>query len=453
MFVQNQIRGLPNHQSVIAAEAKQASEVVLAVAYVKENGVDMVLDGLKNKPVRLLCSFDMGITQISGIKKMLANGAEVRVYKSAEGTFHPKMWLFKIDGKWRSLIGSANLTRAALSNNVEASALLDDENIVASTISFFNYLWGAENSHEVTSEDADRLQEAAVRRQRMRIAAAAESPAQIEQAGDENKLFSFVKSWIDISKGAKKGISSLWRGWYIIPDHGYVDDELAFNLASYLPLIGDGISLVSGRNNPEYRRLLEKFRQNSKFQRAKLILSLHSLFVRQAKNYLIKFGWAYHPLVLKKGHWKREKRFLMPTALGKQIARCQNVRQIRALYSEHFEDWKFLGVHPVKFTRRLLKQFGKLDAREFGYFVSHAYDDDDADAIAGLIAKYRGLADKKSLHKKITQYFDAVKEPTASNVRGNYDKNVKHTMSAIGWCEGFSFDSKNLTITLDGDGN
>ena len=138
MFVQNQIADLPNHFDVIQKQADESKEIRLIVAYVRENGVDIILDKIKNKPTKLLCSLDMGITQLSGIKKLLENGVDVKVYHSNEGTFHPKIWLFgENKKKWKMLIGSANLTRAAFLDNVEASVLVEEQNTISNASNFF----------------------------------------------------------------------------------------------------------------------------------------------------------------------------------------------------------------------------------------------------------------------------------------------------------------------------
>jgi HKD family nuclease len=69
MFVQNQISHLPSHYEVISEELENADEVLLIVSYVRNNGVDAIIDKIKDKPLKLLCSFDMGITQLDGIKR------------------------------------------------------------------------------------------------------------------------------------------------------------------------------------------------------------------------------------------------------------------------------------------------------------------------------------------------------------------------------------------------
>ena len=47
MFIQNQISHLINHRNVIETEIDNADEMLFVVAYVRENGVDVILDRIK----------------------------------------------------------------------------------------------------------------------------------------------------------------------------------------------------------------------------------------------------------------------------------------------------------------------------------------------------------------------------------------------------------------------
>ena len=456
MFVQNQIRDdLKNHSETIVDALKASGEVCLAVAYVRENGVDVILEHLKGKCTKLLCSFDMGITQISGIKKLLENKVDVRVYKTNDGTFHPKIWLFKGGDNWTALIGSANLTRAALMSNVEASVLLNDNNITTSAVMFFNYLWDSDSTEEITTEEVEYLwQQIENRKSFGKEKVNGTLPSSAETQHERQVMLEFVKSWIDIAKWEKKGVSSLWRGWYIIPDQGYVDDELIKKLHSYVSFIGsDGIHL-DATTSQKYEKFLILFEKSSNFKREILNTSLHALFVRQAKNYLIKFGWAHHPLEKKRsGEIHTNKNVLYLSDMGMRVGACQNVAEIKEVYSEYFDEFSFNGLNLVKFTRKLLNKLEYLDLNEFNYFVVHAYSDDDLDIIINLILMYRRFSDKRAFDNEVKKYFGGAKDLTASNVYGNHTEKVKYTMSAIGWCSGFDFSADKFILKLYNDKN
>ena len=454
MFVQNQIKDLDNHRAVIADALTQSDEACFVVAYVRENGVDMILENIGDTPAKLLCSFDMGITQISGIKKLLQHNIEVKVYRSNDGTFHPKVWLFKRANKWSALIGSANLTQAALVSNVEASVFLEDESITTNAVMFFNYLWNATNAESVTMESIAYLQAEIAKRRSIKKQYAVQRQSKSTtrmnyDVAEWESVMGFVQNWIDISKWKQKNISSLWRGWYIIPDHGYVSDTLVENLAAYAAIIGkEDMHINRSAPNAHYHKLLDEFVRRSAFKRSTLKLKPHDLFTRQAKNYLIKFGWAHHPLIEKSKAYKVQKNILRLTDLGRRIADNHSLDGIQKLYSEYFEEYEFNGLCLVKFTRNMLKRFEYLDLSEFNYFVTHAYSEEDIEVIAELVSAYRRCQNKDALHNKIEEYFAVTKGCTGSNVYGNYVKSVKHTMSVIAWCTDFVM-SEDFVIRLN----
>ena len=70
--------------------------------------------------------------------------------------------------------------------------------------------------------------------------------------------------------------------------------------------------------------------------------------------------------------------------------------------------------------------------------------------VAGLVNIYRSLPAKSRKHfeRDVDAYFNEKLEPTATNVRGNYDKKGKHTRSALGWCERLEFDSTEKELRL-----
>jgi HKD family nuclease len=437
MFVQNQISHLANHENIITNEIDNADEILFVVAYVRENGVDVILDKMKNKPTKLLCSLDMGITQLSGIKRLLENGIEVKVYKSNKGTFHPKIWLFGKSKKWKMLIGSANLTRAAFIDNVEASVLVDDENATSNALIFFNYLWDKKNSNTITIDEVNSLQEKVKERKAFK-----NKPAQIEDSQNDIKktevLLEYVKNWIDIPKYDSKGISSLWRGWYIIPDHGYVTEQYIEDLRSYLPFIDNGIALGQNSTDKNYKKLLDKFKENSNFKKQILKTPMHALFTKQAKNYLIKFGWCYQP----------DRGTLCLTDLGFQVWQCTDLKCVNLLYSDYFYNYTYNGLNIIHFTEQLLQMLEYLTFDEFNYFVIHAYNTEDLNIIANLVKIYRTLINTEQFEQEFKEYFEQKKGNTAKSVYANYTKSAKHTLSVISWCNGF-LKNNDFVLRLD----
>ncbi len=450
MFIQNQINHLPNHFEIIKNELSNASEILLIVSYVRNNGVDDIYEIIKNKKVKLLCSFDMGITQLEAIKKLLyIKDVEIKVYKSREGTFHSKVWLFKQNNNWHSIIGSANLTSAALHRNVEASVLIrQDENteIVTNSIMFFNYLWENEKSISINKIEIEQLIKQSANRNTLK-----------HQITKKNKnilpvIFDFVKNWIDIDKNltTSKMLSSLWRGWYIIPDQGYIGDLLIKELISYVRYIHSiGGEINLNKNNNEYNGLLDLFVQNRRYNIAELKLSPHALFIRQAKNYLLKFEWLMHPI---KKNNKLNKKKLILTKLGNDIVNCKDLNSVRIVFSDYFFNYYVNGLQILPFTLKVIENTDNyISLDEVSMFLIHSYKEEDLSLIVNLIKNYRKLTqkEKKIFIKKYRKYFDKIKGKTGKNVYGNYKKKVKHTISVLGWTNYLKYDDK-FTLKLIG---
>lgn len=113
---------------------KSTTEFRTAVAYTTLSGCKTLLPELENRtgstrwrgiPKTVLTSFDFGLTEPAALKYLLAI-PRCRVHiatRSGGGVFHPKLYLFSADSRRDLLIGSANLTRSALTVNTEAALL------------------------------------------------------------------------------------------------------------------------------------------------------------------------------------------------------------------------------------------------------------------------------------------------------------------------------------------
>ena len=75
------------------------------------------------------------------------NNKNIKFIKQAEGTFHPKIYLFYDNNReWEILIGSANFTNAAFTKNTEATALIsnldtDSDNILKDAFQLIKDCW------------------------------------------------------------------------------------------------------------------------------------------------------------------------------------------------------------------------------------------------------------------------------------------------------------------------
>jgi hypothetical protein len=108
--------------------SEKAEEVVLSVAFVREEGVHSLVKALSvnAKNTRIYIGVRNGITTLQGIRALLKTGVSVYAVDTGYGAaiFHPKFFCSLQKTEAKIIIGSANLTFSGLNNNVEASARL-----------------------------------------------------------------------------------------------------------------------------------------------------------------------------------------------------------------------------------------------------------------------------------------------------------------------------------------
>jgi hypothetical protein len=103
---------------------QDADEVLLAVAFVQQRGVNLLEQQLRTVGTgRLVTTTVFGSTTSQGLDAAQANGLGVRVLNPSRGTFHPKLYLARHGDRITAAVGSANLT-SGLVANVEVVAVL-----------------------------------------------------------------------------------------------------------------------------------------------------------------------------------------------------------------------------------------------------------------------------------------------------------------------------------------
>lgn len=88
---------------------------------------DNVRQWLSENEIRRVVAFvgtDHGITEAEAIQLMVDDGVDVRLMTSYTGVFHPKVVWLKANGRNTIWIGSNNLTRDGLLNNIEFASIL-----------------------------------------------------------------------------------------------------------------------------------------------------------------------------------------------------------------------------------------------------------------------------------------------------------------------------------------
>lgn len=101
---------------------------VASVAFVQENGVDAIADGLRAvaKQTRFLVGIRNEITSIQAVLRLIQIGVEVFAVDTGSRSpiFHPKLFIVETGHEASLIIGSANMTFSGLHNNIEASVIL-----------------------------------------------------------------------------------------------------------------------------------------------------------------------------------------------------------------------------------------------------------------------------------------------------------------------------------------
>ncbi len=119
----------------LAACFPRARQVCIAVAFVLDQGVDLIrpflVDLLANGgTLRLLTGDYFDCTEPRGLERLLdlqsepavlasPSRLELRVFETRGRAFHPKAYVFHHDGEGIAFVGSSNLSRTALGNGIE----------------------------------------------------------------------------------------------------------------------------------------------------------------------------------------------------------------------------------------------------------------------------------------------------------------------------------------------
>lgn len=120
--------GSPDRPALDAVRAllDGADDVFAAVAYVTRPGVELIKRELREVTrgdgrLRVLTTFDFGLTEPDALDTLVDLGAEVRIAELRKRAYHPKVFLGARRESRSAMVGSTNLTVAAMLANVEAS--------------------------------------------------------------------------------------------------------------------------------------------------------------------------------------------------------------------------------------------------------------------------------------------------------------------------------------------
>lgn len=188
-------RGEPVLAHEIAAELTSADRVDLLCAFIKWQGLRLVIEPIadlcrRGTPVRVITTTYVGATERRALDELVRVGAHVKVsYETQRTRLHAKAWLFhRESGFDTAYIGSSNLSRSALIDGLEWNVRLarpENPGVLDKFQATFEGYWNdpAFESYD-PDRDAARLDEAlgsASRREPLRLAGLEVRPFSYQQ--------------------------------------------------------------------------------------------------------------------------------------------------------------------------------------------------------------------------------------------------------------------------------
>ncbi|MEP4095797.1 phospholipase D-like domain-containing protein [Reichenbachiella sp.] len=129
----------------------KAKEVYIATALVKHSGFRFIEDKIPEGCHR---EYVVGIhlpTDPQVLQELMTLSQKgylkARIYNSKK-TYHPKVYILRVDDKLSAFIGSANTTDGGLSNNVEMSTRIDDQNQCNQLLDWFHAIYSEASNIE-----------------------------------------------------------------------------------------------------------------------------------------------------------------------------------------------------------------------------------------------------------------------------------------------------------------
>ncbi|AZB41785.1 DNA helicase [Bacillus sp. FJAT-42376] len=148
---------------------QQSGTIYILTAFAMKSGVSLLKSALaqaadRGADIKLLTGDYLYVTQPDALKELASihEKIEVRLWRSNGISFHPKAYLFESEAQGHSIIGSSNLSKSALTNGVEWSVgiLENEEKLLFEEASRkFIDLFQAENTIPINFETAKRYEE------------------------------------------------------------------------------------------------------------------------------------------------------------------------------------------------------------------------------------------------------------------------------------------------------
>lgn len=142
---------------LLAQGIDAADSVDLAIAFAMDSGVQLIAPWLRDLldrggQLRIVVGDYMDVTEPAALSRLSdIDGAQVRVFETGTGSFHPKAWLFRAaDRQGAAIVGSSNLSKTALTTGIEWN--LHSESATDAVADAFERLWSHPQTRALTSD-------------------------------------------------------------------------------------------------------------------------------------------------------------------------------------------------------------------------------------------------------------------------------------------------------------
>jgi len=133
-------------QRALAECMGRCSRVFIAAAWMREGFANKELLHCK-RPYQAVIGTDFGMTDpttVERVWKAAGRSDAIRLFPATGRTFHPKLYIFEGKDSWEVLVGSANMTAAAFTENHEAMVHLRLEpDVAADWVAEWQKWWSA----------------------------------------------------------------------------------------------------------------------------------------------------------------------------------------------------------------------------------------------------------------------------------------------------------------------
>lgn len=132
---------------------RQSKSIDIAVALASDTAVDILKKAKKNCKIRFIAGINLPTPckVLKQLKNSYKNNARIYISEIHSETFHPKVYIFNLsNGSKKVLLGSGNFTDGGLYNNIEASVLIEDKDMIVKVEKWFDEIFN--NSKPISDE-------------------------------------------------------------------------------------------------------------------------------------------------------------------------------------------------------------------------------------------------------------------------------------------------------------